>query len=129
MVAEGYAFVVCPDHNVHGVVFALVISVGHGALPIAAFLVVQHQLVIVVANAGILAVEGCPGGINSGAFLAFQFQVGTPVLMYTPRYCQSRLKQSVVDVHTQLALLYDGLPTEGNAVAHALYCHHILSVG
>ena len=129
VVAEGDALVVGPYDDVHRIVLALVVALRDGALPVAALFVVQRQLVVVVANLRVLAVQRNPCGVGRRAFFTFQLQVAAPVLVDAAWYAESRLKEAVVDVDPHLAPFYDNLVVIGHTVGHAIYSNRVLAVG
>ena len=130
VIAEGNALIIGSDDDVHGIVLSLIIALSHYTLTIRAFLVVQHQLVVMIANTGILTIQRYPCGINTFlAVYAFQCQVAAPVFMDATRYGQSRLKQTVIYVNSQLAMRYNQLIFIRNTIGHAIDLDDVVAIG
>lgn len=130
VVAQSNALVIGTHDDVHCIKLALIVAFGNNALSVAPFLVVQYQLVVVVAYTCILAVRGRPRGVNAcSAVYAFQHEVATPVFMNTTRHGKSRFKKAVVNIHAKPALPDNRLPLITYGISHALYSEHIAAVG
>ena len=129
MVTEGYALVVGPKDDVHGVVLALVVAAADSALSAVSVLVVEHHLVVAVAYLAVLAIEGCPDGVYPHAVHTTQLQGSAPVIMHTARHAQRRLKQAVVNIYSQTAGLNNNFPVVGHGIGHAIDLDGVASIG
>ena len=129
VITESDALVIGTDDDVHRIVFALVVAFSDGALTVAAFFIMQHHLVVVVTYLSVLAIQRSPCLVDTALLGAFQFQITTPIFIFTTRHTESRLEQAVVDVDTQLTLLDNRLATKGDAIGHAVNRYRIFSIG
>ncbi len=129
MIADGDALVVGADDDVHGIVLAFVIALNHCTLTIRPLLIVQHQLVVVIADAGILTIKRCPRAIHGRTILARQLQIAAPILMDSTRYGQGRLKETVVNINAQLSMRYNQLIFIRNTISHTIDLDDVVAIG
>ena len=108
MVAEGNAFIVCADDDIHCIVLAFVIS-RVSCFPRTlsmlgnAFLIVQRKLVVMIPDAGVFTVVGNPSGIYATALFPGQLKVERPVVILPSWHSKGRLIQPIVDANAQAA--------------------------
>ena len=100
VIAQSHSFVIGTDNDVHRIELTFVIAIGKCAFAIS-FFVMKYELIVMVADGPPFTIEWRPEGIDGATFLTPQHEVGRPVVVLSPRHAQGRLKQTVVNVHTQ----------------------------